>query len=120
MPYIEENRREMLNESIHSMILALKAVTFEPVVGHILPESGDIKDYYKLNNEEFLSILGDINYVFSRVIMNLMGDISYGKIAMATGVLENIKQELYRRAASGYEDKKILSNGDIPEYRKLK
>jgi hypothetical protein len=120
MPYIEENKRELLNDSIHNMIMTLKTATFAPVVGHILPDSGDIKDYYKLNNEEFLSVLGDINYVFSRVIMGVMGDVSYGKIAMATGVLENIKQELYRRAASGYEDKKILSNGDIPEYKKLK
>jgi hypothetical protein len=48
-----------------------------------------------------------------------MGDVSYGKIAMATGVLENIKQELYRRIAVKYEDSKILANGDIPEYKKL-
>jgi hypothetical protein len=48
-----------------------------------------------------------------------MGDVSYPKIAMITGVLENIKQEFYRRAAAKYEDQKIVSNGDIPEYRKL-
>jgi hypothetical protein len=38
---------------------------------------------------------------------------------MATGVIENIKQELYRRVAATYEDQKILSNGDIVEYKKL-
>jgi hypothetical protein len=48
-----------------------------------------------------------------------MKDISYSKIAMATGVLENIKQEFYRRVASPYEDKKINENGDIREYKKL-
>jgi hypothetical protein len=46
-----------------------------------------------------------------------MKDVSYGKIAIITGVLENIKQEFYRRIASSYEDKKILENGDIKEYR---
>ena len=48
-----------------------------------------------------------------------MKEVSYKNIAMATGVLENIKQELYRRVASKYEDKKILASGDIPEYKKL-
>jgi hypothetical protein len=47
-----------------------------------------------------------------------MGDTSYPKIAMITGVLENIKQEFYRRVASNYEDKKILENGDIKEYKR--
>ena len=46
-----------------------------------------------------------------------MGKTSYTKIAVATGVLENIKQEFYRRIASSYEDKKIIENGDIKEYR---
>jgi hypothetical protein len=48
-----------------------------------------------------------------------MGDVSYSKVAMITGVLENIKQEFYRRIASFYEDKKILENGDIREYKRL-
>jgi hypothetical protein len=39
---------------------------------------------------------------------------------MVTGVLENIKQEFYRRIASQYEDKKILENGDIIEYKTIK
>jgi hypothetical protein len=70
-----------------------------------------------LDNNEFGSILGDINYVFSRVLGGLMRDPSYNKIAMITGVLENIKQEFYRRIASPYEDKKIVENGDIKEYK---
>jgi hypothetical protein len=45
---------------------------------------------------------------------------SYNKIAMITGVLENIKQEFYRRIAAPYEDTKIIQNGDIKEYKKLK
>jgi hypothetical protein len=39
---------------------------------------------------------------------------------MITGVLENIKQEYYRRVAEPYEDKKIIENGDIKEYKRLK
>jgi hypothetical protein len=67
----------------------------------------------------FANFLGRINYCFSRVIMGVMKQISYKNIAMATGVIENIKQELYRRVAATYEDQKILSNGDIVEYKKL-
>jgi hypothetical protein len=36
-----------------------------------------------------------------------------------TGVLENIKQEFYRRAAAPYEDRKINQNGDVKEYKKI-
>jgi hypothetical protein len=50
--------------------------------------------------------------------MTTCGTINYNKIAMITGVLENVKQEFYRRAASQYEDKKILTNGDIKVYKK--
>jgi hypothetical protein len=49
-----------------------------------------------------------------------MGTPSYTKVAMITGVLENVKQEFYRRVAESYEDKKIVENGDIKEYKRLK
>lgn len=71
-----------------------------------------------LEKKSFQDSLGDLNYLFSRIIAGHMGTVSYGKIAMTTGVLENIKQEFYRRAAAPYEDMKIDLNGDIKEYRK--
>lgn len=102
MPYIEEEERMELDSCIDQMIKYIS----------------NTKTH--LNNpNDFSNFLGRINYCFSRVIMGVMKTVSYKNIAMATGVLENIKQELYRRAASKYEDKKILSNGDIPEYKKL-
>lgn len=112
MPYITENRRRALDNNINLLAMAIK-----------LNADSNIRPYdedgSKLTNEQFLEIVGDINYCISRLISRIMGDISYSKIAMATGVLENIKQEFYRRAASTYEDKKILENGDIQEYKKL-
>ena len=60
--------------------------------------------------------LGDLNYLLSRIIAGAIGKTSYRKIAMATGVLENVKQELYRRLATPYEEEKIGENGDIKEY----
>ena len=64
-------------------------------------------------------ILGDINYTFSRILTGLMAQPSYNKIVMITGVLENIKQEFYRRVAENYENKKILQHGDIKEYKNV-
>ena len=103
MPYIDEEERLELDACINNLTKCI------------------LENNTNLNNpNDFSNFLGRINYCFSRIIMGVMKNVSYKNIAMATGVLENIKQELYRRAASGYEDKKILSNGDIPEYKKLK
>ena len=114
MPYIKEDSREGLDDCIENMtnclILNAFRQSFDPTENNYIPE--------KLTNEEFLSIIGDINYAFSRILSGVMGDVSYSKIAMITGVLENIKQEYYRRVASIYEDKKIIENGDIKEYKK--
>ena len=100
MPYIDENEREELNEAITNLVEAIK------------DNRGNLD-----NPHDFSNYLGRINYCFSRAIMMIMGDVSYKKIAMATGVLENIKQEFYRRAASNYENRKINENGDIREYK---
>jgi len=98
MPYINENARMELDDCIDNMVECLT--------------HGN-----NPTNEEFTSILGEINYSFSRILTGCMKDVSYSKIAMITGVLENIKQEFYRRIASPYEDKKIVENGDIKEYK---
>lgn len=97
MPYIKEDRRQSLDTCIENMISCLS----------------------HQDNDDISNVLGDINYCFSRVLSGVMKQPSYNKIAMITGVLENIKQEFYRRIASPYEDKKILENGDIKEYKKL-
>ena len=98
MPYINESARLELDDCIDNMV-------------ECLTHGKDI------TNEEFTVLLGEINYSFSRILTKSMGQTSYSKIAMITGVLENIKQEFYRRIASAYEDKKIVENGDIKEYK---
>ena len=99
MPYIKEDRRDRLNFCIEEMTHCLNGGRY--------------------NTGSMEEILGDINYSFSRILTGLMGQPSYNKIAMITGVLENIKQEYYRRVGVSLEDKKIRENGDIPEYKKL-
>jgi hypothetical protein len=103
MPYIKEEERLELDNTIELMIEAIR------------------NNNTSLNNpHDFANYLGRINYCFSRIVSGVMGSVSYSKIAMATGVLENIKQELYRRIAASYEDSKIIENGDIKEYKKVK
>lgn len=105
MPYIKEDLRKQLDVCIDKLVDCIN--TPKGLQGH-------------MDNNEFVTLLGDINYCFSRIVSSLMGDPSYPKIAMVTGVLENIKQEFYRRVAEPYEDKKIVENGDIKEYKRLK
>jgi hypothetical protein len=115
MPYIKEENRASLDHCIDHMMECLKS-NVTPSADN--PHANPYRE--KLTNQEFLSICGDLNYIFSRIISGTMGEVSYPKIAIVTGVLENIKQEFYRRVAETYEDKKILENGDIKEYKRLK
>jgi hypothetical protein len=102
MPYIDEEQRNELDECINHLTKCI----VDTKVG-------------LMNPSDFSNFLGRINYCFSRIIMGVMKDISYKNIAMATGVLENIKQELYRRIAHRYEDLKVVENGDIKEYMRF-
>lgn len=60
--------------------------------------------------------IGDINYVFSRIIWKLFNrSRSYGYGNALMGMLMCVAQEFYRRKLSKYEDEKIIANGDLPE-----
>ena len=90
MPYIKQERRDKLDRQIGDLRLALEKL-------------GDVE--------------GDLTYVISRLIGGLFfKNPSYGMIAHLTGVLENVKQEFYRRIAGPYEDEAITRNGDLPRY----
>jgi hypothetical protein len=57
---------------------------------------------------------GELNYVITRLIYAWVQDgLSYTNINTAMGVLECVKQELYRRVAVPYEDRKREANGDV-------
>ena len=104
MPYIEEKRRQSIDKCINYSVECMKVNIGKAYIQEI-------------SNDDFLNMSGDINYFTSRLINQLAGEMSYSKICVITGVLENIKQEFYRRIASPYEDKKIVENGDIKEYK---
>lgn len=73
-------------------------------------------DRQKLDEKGFIPAevsAGELNYFITLLIKAWVGKPSYERIATATGVLENVKQEFYRRLAAPYEDAKIAENGDV-------
>jgi hypothetical protein len=55
---------------------------------------------------------GHLNYLVSTIIDDVYPR-NYTSLNAAIGVLECIKQELYRRVVAPYEDTKIEQNGDV-------
>lgn len=58
---------------------------------------------------------GELNYAITRICDEFVmskGE-SYTNYNMILGVLEAVKQELYRRKISPYEDVKMRENGDV-------
>ena len=58
---------------------------------------------------------GELNYLLTKIVLiylNQKGE-RYQTYNDIIGVLECIKQELYRRRIANYEEKKIKENGDI-------
>lgn len=96
MPYIDPLERVKLDNSIDSLICVIRA---------------------GLENKSLQDIAGNLNYTISRLCGGIInGKVTYSKIAVITGVLENVKQEFYRRVAVPYEESKIKENKDIKEY----
>lgn len=107
MPYINKDKRQKLNNAISSLYVSLKSN---------IDSDDNPYNITNLSNTELLGIAGDLNYSISKLCAMLAKDISYSKIAIITGVLENVKQEFYRRLAIPYEDAKIKENGDLTEF----
>jgi hypothetical protein len=62
---------------------------------------------------------GELNYALTRLVVlyldrgHTFHPTSYGDFATVTGVIENVKQELYRRLIAVYEDAKLAQHGDV-------
>ena len=64
--------------------------------------------------------VGDINYVATRVAMQYINrtGLKYATLAAVIGTFVCVILELYRRVVAGYENEKIVENGDVIEYAK--
>ena len=92
----------------------------------------DLRDKINLEifdlQEQILNISGSDNIegLLNYVITNLLVDkaiwcdassaLSYRHYNRMLGVLESVKQEIYRRIIAPYEDKCIMKNGDIDAF----
>ena len=56
---------------------------------------------------------GELNYILTRLVLSWLEDPNYKAYNAAIGVLECVKQELYRRSVGPYEDTKKEENGDV-------
>lgn len=91
MPYIPKNDRPDLDPYIEKLAEAVKQ------------KASDSQGDYE----------GLLNYVMTRLVLLVMPERRYRHIARITGVLENVKQEFYRRFAGKYEDEQIEKNSDV-------
>jgi len=90
MPYILQNRREVLDLQLDKLIDKLKFLEFKA---------------------------GDMNYVISNIVGECFNNNpSYQTINDIVGALEGIKLEFYRRVVESYENSKVATNGDIKPY----
>lgn len=59
---------------------------------------------------------GELNFMLTTTIINYLGSkdtVRYQDLNDVIGALEGCKLEFYRRVVTPYEEKKILSNGDV-------
>lgn len=91
MPYIPPEDRPDLDPAIEALAHAVRAKAAE--------RDGSFEGY--------------LNYAITRLVLGVLPSRRYASIARATGVLENVKQEFYRRYAAPYEDEQIARSGDV-------
>ena len=91
MPYILPEDRVMFDEAITEIVDAI------------------------MDEDSETARSGMLNYVISSIIAELIDEegMTYNRLNTYMGVLECAKQELYRRVAAPYEDKKAQANGDV-------
>lgn len=91
MPYIPPDDRPALDPAIEALAVAVR--------GRAAERDGAFEGY--------------LNYAITRLVLEVLPERRYASIARATGVLENVKQEFYRRYAAPYEDEQIERSGDV-------
>lgn len=98
MPYIKQEERDRIDPAIEEIVEAIRGA-----------------DCFQSEFDRTI-LVGELNYAISRILdecLSLQTIPSYAKFNAAIGVLECVKQELYRRLAAPYEDKKMAENGDV-------
>ena len=91
MPYIEQEKRDILDPEIESLFVGLI----------------DMQCKSEENNME-----ENINYVFTKLLKMCYGE-SYEEINNALGIMSAVQLEYYRKVVTPYGNQKIYENGDV-------
>ena len=61
------------------------------------------------------AVAGELTYIITRILLRWLreGFAGYAERALAVGILETAKLELYRRNLGPYEDQKREEHGDV-------
>jgi hypothetical protein len=70
------------------------------------------RDFLEVHPREAESA-GEVNFVITSILGSYIKVPNYQTYNEVVGVLECVKQELYRRVIGKYEDQKIRENGDV-------
>lgn len=97
MPYVKESEREVLNETINELFV------------HLISKG--------VSDDRCNAWKGSLNYIVTKLCHSIISarGLRYHTLNDLTGVLECIKQELYRMVAAPYENTKQEENGSISE-----
>ena len=77
------------------------------------------RDAINKYGDEVINKPGELNYKITLMILDYLDrlrhnrKVGYAEYNEVLGVLECVKQELYRRLITPYEDKKREENGDV-------
>lgn len=91
MPYISPHDRPDLDPAVDALAAAVRRKAAE--------HEGGFEGY--------------LNYAITRLVLGVIPARRYASIARVTGVLENVKQEFYRRYAAPYEEEQVERSGDV-------
>ena len=92
MPYIEQKIRHLLDPKINELVATIRTIDKEGIA----PRQGTT------------------NYSITCILLDALArHPSYAHLLDAVGTLEMAKQELYRRIAAPYEDRKRDENGEV-------
>lgn len=94
MPYILKERRQALDSAIENLAQKLQ---------RILPNFP----------EDNKGRGGDLNYVITKLLLEMYPTKSYEQYAEAISTLECAKLEFYRRQIAHYENNKAFENSDV-------
>ena len=111
MPYIDKHERDLIDHSAD--------FTSMSGLNQFIKKVDKLRD--SVSHSHMATHPGTLNYIITRLCdywcRDYAGEANYEKYNTVIGVLECVKQELYRRQIAPYEDEKCKENGDVYDQR---